>query len=157
MTSVCMTTAKLRCKDLMVSIIYTNKMSFSKIFHHGKVHFEIPWDSMILKTCRNMSHLPALAGTQSDSRNCKHNWYCKEDGNVLHCGLSSLNHNLVERSEASRIERLDDRYIGYSPLYAQCWPPCLTERTAFEKVVHLQVIWAFRINQSACRASAKPV
>ena len=24
--------------------------------------------------------------------------------------------------------------IGYSPLYAQCWLPCSTERTAFEKV-----------------------
>ena len=42
----------------------------------------------------------------------------------------------AERSEASRIARLSDRNIGYSPLYA---PPCSTERTAFEKVVHLSV------------------
>ena len=41
----------------------------------------------------------------------------------------------AERSEASRIARLYDRNIGYSSLYAGCRPPCLTERTAFEKVV----------------------
>ena len=45
----------------------------------------------------------------------------------------------AERSEGSRIARLYDRNIGYLPLYARCCPPCSTERTAFEKVVHLSV------------------
>ena len=48
----------------------------------------------------------------------------------------------AERSEASRIARLSDRNIGYSLLYA---PPCSTERTAFEKVVHLSVCTFYHI------------
>ena len=54
---------------------------------------------------------------------------------VLGSGQNVFKQN-TEHSEVSRVLRLDDRYIGYSPLYARC---CSTERTAFEKVVHLCV------------------
>ena len=41
----------------------------------------------------------------------------------------------AEGSEASRVARLDDRYIGVFTLVRTVLPPRSTERTAFEKVV----------------------
>ena len=70
-------------------------------------------------------------------------------GNMLHKPRRKSRHIYISNSVQCllkkqemilfRIARLDDRYIGYSPLYARCWPPCSTERTAFEKVVCLSV------------------